>query len=58
MVRKNSQNPAPGDPTELIVRRRLTSDKTQIILLSKAIYSDGSESLEAEQVFERVTAKI
>lgn len=57
LVRKVAQNPAADDPTELMLRRILTSDKSQIILKSKAIYRDGSESLESEQIFQRQQGK-
>jgi len=56
VVRKIAQNPTPDGPIELIVKRRLLSDDT-LVLLSKAIYVDGSESLESEQFFERIIDK-
>jgi len=55
MIRKVAQSPSPSGAKELIIKRRLSNDKSHIIMLTMAIFDDESESVEAEQVFQRIS---
>jgi len=53
-VRKVAKNAPPNGAVELIVKRQLANHGHNLILTSKAIFEDGSESLESVQTFHRI----
>jgi hypothetical protein len=53
-VRKVARNAPLDGATELLIKRTLTNDGRYLLLYSKARFSDGSESTECIQTFERV----
>jgi hypothetical protein len=53
-VRKVGKNVPPNSPVEIIVRRELGNNGHNLIISSKAIYADGSETLECIQTFHRL----
>jgi hypothetical protein len=53
-VRKVAKNAPPNGATELIVKRTLANNGHNLLLFSKALFEDGSESVEAIQTFRRL----
>ena len=53
-VRKVAKNAPPNGAIELIVKRTLANNGHILLLFSKALFKDGSESVEAIQTFRRL----
>ena len=54
IVRKVALNAPPNGPDYLLVKRELGNNGHNLIISSKAIYGDGSESLESVQTYHRI----